>query len=73
MKTVLTIISVVFFALHSIPQTYENNWESINSRPTPDWFEDAKFGIFIHWGIYSVPAWAPADADINIYSKAFST
>lgn len=38
---------------------YENNWESLNSRPIPSWFEDAKFGIFIHWGLYSVPAWAP--------------
>ncbi len=38
---------------------YENNWESINSRPVPEWFEDAKFGIFIHWGLYSVPAYAP--------------
>ena len=37
---------------------YENNWESINSRPVPTWFEDAKFGIFIHWGIYSVPAFS---------------
>ena len=26
-------------------------------RPTPQWFLDAKFGIFIHWGVYSVPAW----------------
>ncbi len=38
---------------------YENNWESLNSRPIPSWFEDAKFGIFIHWGLYSVPAFAP--------------
>lgn len=37
---------------------YENNWESLNSRPIPSWFEDAKFGIFIHWGLYSVPAYA---------------
>ncbi len=35
---------------------YENNWESLNSRPVPAWFGEAKFGIFIHWGIYSVPA-----------------
>lgn len=35
---------------------YENNWESLNSRPVPEWFSDAKFGIFIHWGLYSVPA-----------------
>ncbi len=36
---------------------YESNWESINSRPVPQWFQDAKFGIFIHWGLYSVPAY----------------
>lgn len=38
---------------------YTNDWESLNSRPLPSWFEDAKFGIFIHWGLYSVPAYAP--------------
>ncbi len=36
---------------------YENNWQSLNSRPVPKWFGDAKFGIFIHWGLYSVPAY----------------
>ena len=42
-------------------QTYEPNWESLDQRPNPQWFEDAKFGIFIHWGVYSVPAWGPKD------------
>ena len=37
---------------------YENNWASLNARPVPAWFEDAKFGIFAHWGIYSVPSFA---------------
>lgn len=36
--------------------TYESNWESLCSRPVPEWFSDAKFGIFIHWGVYSVPS-----------------
>lgn len=36
---------------------YLPNWESLDSRTIPSWFNDAKFGIFIHWGIYSVPAW----------------
>ncbi|MFN0105816.1 MAG: alpha-L-fucosidase [Bryobacteraceae bacterium] len=40
-------------------QRYEPTWESIDKRPTPAWFTDAKFGIFIHWGVYSVPAYAP--------------
>ncbi|HNY77063.1 MAG: alpha-L-fucosidase [Sedimentisphaerales bacterium] len=39
-------------------QTYEAKWESLDGRPTPQWWTDAKFGIFIHWGLYSVPAWS---------------
>jgi alpha-L-fucosidase len=39
-------------------QRYEPTWESIDSRPTPTWWSDAKFGIFIHWGVYSVPSFA---------------
>lgn len=42
-------------------KTYEANWESLNSRPCPQWWKDAKFGIFIHWGVYSVPAFAPTN------------
>ena len=38
---------------------YNPNWESIDQRPLPDWFNEAKFGIFIVWGPYSVPAYAP--------------
>jgi alpha-L-fucosidase len=38
-------------------QSYEPTWESLDSRPTPAWFGEAKFGIFVHWGVYSVPAW----------------
>ena len=34
------------------------NWESINQRGYPQWFRDAKLGIFIHWGLYSVPSYA---------------
>jgi alpha-L-fucosidase len=36
---------------------YKPTWESLSSHPTPAWFRDAKFGIFIHWGVYSVPAY----------------
>jgi len=46
-------------AMPMAAQTYQPNWNSIDSRPTPAWFTDAKFGIFIHWGVYSVPAYAP--------------
>lgn len=48
---------------------YEANWDSINSRPVPQWFSDAKLGIFIHWGVYSVPAFAPTDDEVGVYAK----
>ena len=38
---------------------YQPTWESLDKRPTPSWFTDAKFGIFIHWGVYAVPSFAP--------------
>ena len=37
-------------------ERYQATWESLKKYNTPDWFRDAKFGIFIHWGVYSVPA-----------------
>ena len=38
---------------------FTGNWNSVNAHTVPKWYEDCKFGIFIHWGIYSVPAFAP--------------
>ena len=44
---------------------YEPTWESVSTHPLPDWYDDAKLGIFLHWGIYSVPGWAPQVGDIQ--------
>jgi alpha-L-fucosidase len=55
----LSPILGIFIRPVTAAETYEPNWESLDSRPIPAWFEDAKFGIFIHWGPYSVPAWSP--------------
>lgn len=35
---------------------YYPRWDSLDKRPLPDWYDNAKFGIFIHWGIFSVPS-----------------
>jgi len=35
---------------------YQPNWESVDSRPLPDWYDEAKVGIFVHWGVFSVPS-----------------
>lgn len=36
---------------------FQPNYESVYSHDVPDWYEGAKFGIFIHWGVYAVPGW----------------
>jgi len=60
MKRVLLGCLMSVLMLGSISaQNYESTWESLDKRPTPGWFSDSKFGIFIHWGTYSVPAYAP--------------
>lgn len=46
---------------------FEPKWESLDSRLVPRWWTDAKFGIFVHWGPYAVPAYAPTDAK-SIYT-----
>ncbi|MCK5861647.1 MAG: alpha-L-fucosidase, partial [Candidatus Hydrogenedentes bacterium] len=56
----LTALTLTLLATLS-QVTYEPTWESLDTRPNPQWFEDAKFGIFIHWGVYSVPAWGPKE------------
>ena len=52
------LLSKDFFIMGGYTVKYESNWKSLDSRPVPQWFQDAKFGIFIHWGLYSVPGYA---------------
>lgn len=39
--------------------SFQPDWRSLREHTTPQWFRDAKFGIYTHWGIYSVPALGP--------------
>lgn len=57
----LLLTALLLFPLQTtvMAQNWTPNWDSIMQHETPEWFRDAKFGIFIHWGVYSVPAWAP--------------
>ena len=57
LRTSLLILLLTLQICIVTAQEYQNTWESLDSRSIPGWFEDAKFGIFIHWGVYSVPAW----------------
>ncbi len=46
---------------------YQPTWESLTQYRVPDWYVDAKFGIFIHWGVYSVPAFGTEWYPRNMY------
>jgi len=44
---------------------HKPTWESLNTAPVPEWVKDAKFGVYTHWGVYSVPAY-----ETNVYGQA---
>ena len=53
---------------------FKDNWESLSKFEAPKWYRNAKFGIFIHWGVYSVPAYDSEWYSRNMYvqgSKAY--
>jgi alpha-L-fucosidase len=48
---------------------FEPTWESLMRYQVPDWYQDAKFGIFIHWGVYCVPAFSSEWYPRNMYRQ----
>ena len=50
-------------------QTYQPSWSSLDTRPVPKWFGDSKFGIFIHWGVYAVPAYTAKGGYAECYQN----
>ena len=59
-KTIGAFMMVAALATSCIeaekPQKYEANWDSLKKYEVPEWWKNAKFGIYFHWGPYSVPA-----------------
>ncbi len=48
---------------------FRPDWESLQKYEVPDWYKDAKFGIFIHWGVYAVPAYGNEWYPRNMYNE----
>lgn len=46
---------------------YKDNWDSMKNIEIPEWYKAAKFGIFIHWGLHSVPAFKNEWYPRNMY------
>jgi len=57
MKKIFCLSVLLFSSLILQSQKYDATWQSLDTRSVPQWYKDAKFGIFIHWGVYSVPAY----------------
>ncbi|MDX3452006.1 alpha-L-fucosidase [Streptomyces sp. ME02-8801-2C] len=52
------------------PSTYTPDWNSVDQHPpAPEWFQDAKFGIYFHWGVFSVPAYDNEWYPRNMYAS----
>jgi len=52
------------------PSSYTPAWSSVDQHPpAPEWFQDAKFGIYYHWGVFSVPAFASEWYPRNMYNN----
>lgn len=58
MEKVVFLVLTALVLCHALPgsQKYAPDWASIDSRPLPGWYDDVKFGIFLHWGVFSVPS-----------------
>lgn len=54
MKLFITILLSLMSCIASA-QENKTNWETLSDYKVPEWFQDAKFGIYFHWGVYSVP------------------
>ncbi len=52
-------------AKQQVEPAFQPTWESIRTHKLPAWYDDAKFGIFVHWGLYSVPAWATPSGELH--------
>jgi len=54
----LTVQLLLSYLLNTAVAQYEPTWQSIDSRPLPQWYDEAKVGIFLHWGVFSVPSYS---------------
>ena len=52
----LLIIGILSLLIVRTEQQYTPDWTSLDSRPLPAWYDESKVGIFIHWGVFSVPS-----------------
>ena len=53
----VVLLCVILLGSSLASAQYLPNWESLDARPLPEWYDQAKVGIILHWGVYSVPSY----------------
>ena len=72
-KALFVFVFVLVSVFVTKAQRVEANWNSINQRGYPQWFSDARLGIFVHWGLYSVPAYASKEGYAEWFYRGLMT
>ena len=66
LKKLFVLVTFNFLLLATVGQkVYLPSEESLRERTSPEWFGNAKLGIFVHWGLYSVPGWGRPDFSVD--------
>jgi hypothetical protein len=66
----IAVLSLMVVSCQEQQPKYSADWESLSQvNPVPEWFKDAKFGIYFHWGVYSVPAYSNEWYPRNMYRE----
>ncbi len=76
MKIKFTFLIAFFlfgFVLNAQEDDYEEAKKALAERPYPQWFKDAKLGIFIHWGLYSVPSYSSKEGYAEWFLRGMQT
>ena len=59
-----TSLALVLVLPAAVNSQYQPTWDSLDSRKNPSWYNDVKFSVSLHWGVYSVPGFsAPSGLD----------
>ncbi|MFZ9661082.1 MAG: alpha-L-fucosidase [Chitinophagaceae bacterium] len=67
--SLLLLIISLFCSTLMAQEKFKATWNSLEKYELPEWIKDAKFGIFIHWGLYSVPGFESEWYPRNMYDK----
>ncbi len=74
LRRLLSVIALPWVLFASPADGQETaTWEELRSRAYPQWFTEAKLGIFIHWGVYSVPAWSGPEQYAEWFLRGLQT